>query len=144
MATDPRDFERSLGLRHVFVLSTGAMISSGLFLLPGLAAAKAGPAAVLAYLIAGILAIPAMFSVAELATALPRAGGSYYFLARAVGPAGGTVTGMATWLSLVMKDAFALVGMSAYLALLVDVPGKPTAVALIAGFTVLNLSLIHI
>ena len=138
MATDPRDFERSLGLRHVFVLSTGAMISSGLFLLPGLAAAKAGPAAVLAYLIAGILAIPAMFSVAELATALPRAGGSYYFLARAVGPAGGTVTGMATWLSLVMKDAFALVGMSAYLALLVDVPGKPTAVALIAGFTVLN------
>ena len=45
---------------------------------------------------------------------------------------------MATWLSLVMKDAFALVGMSAYLAIVVDVPGKPTAVALIAAFTLLN------
>lgn len=38
-----------------------------------------------------------------------------------------------------MKDAFALVGMSAYLALVVDVPAKPTAVALIAVFTGLNI-----
>ena len=36
---------RSLGLRHVFALSTGAMLSSGLFLLPGLAATKSGDAA---------------------------------------------------------------------------------------------------
>ena len=131
--------KRSLGLGHVFVISTGGMISSGLFLLPSLAADKAGPAAALSYLIAGVLAVPAMFSVAELCTAMPRAGGSYYFLARALGPVGGTVTGVATWLSLVMKDAFALVGMSAYLAIVVDVPAKPTAVALIVAFTALNI-----
>ena len=58
-------------LRHVFALSTGAMLSSGLFLLPGLAASKAGQSAILAYLIAGLLAIPAMLSVAELSSALP-------------------------------------------------------------------------
>ena len=46
---DGRKLTRSLGLRHVFALSTGAMLSSGLFLLPGLAAAKAGPGAVVAY-----------------------------------------------------------------------------------------------
>ncbi len=136
---EPTGLKRSLGLGHVFVLSTGAMISSGLFLLPGLAAAEAGPAAILAYLIAGVLAVPAMLSVAELSTAMPRAGGAYYFLARALGPAGGTVTGMATWLSLVMKDAFALVGMSAYLALVVDLPAKATAVGLIAAFSLLNI-----
>ena len=50
---------RSLALRHVFALSTGAMLSSGLFLLPGLAAAKAGPSSILAYLEAGLLAVPA-------------------------------------------------------------------------------------
>ena len=87
---------RSLGLRHVFALSTGAMLSSGLFLLPGIAAAKAGPAAVLAYLLAGLLAVPAMLSVSELATALPKAGGAYYFLERALGPAVGTVAGFGT------------------------------------------------
>ena len=130
---------RSLGLRHVFVLSTGAMLSSGLFLLPGLAAAEAGPSAVLAYALAGVVAVPAMLSVAELSTAMPRAGGAYYFLVRAYGPAVGTVSGMATWLSLVLKDAFALVGMSAYLNIVLDVPAKPLAVALIAGFTVVNI-----
>ena len=130
---------RSLGLRHVFVLSTGAMLSSGLFLLPGLAAADAGPSAVLAYALAGVVAVPAMLSVAELSTAMPRAGGAYYFLVRAYGPAVGTVSGMATWLSLVLKDAFALVGMSAYLNLGLDVPAKPLAIVLIAGFTIVNI-----
>ena len=129
---------RSLGLRHVFVLSTGAMLSSGLFLLPGLAAAEAGPSAVLAYALAGVIAVPAMLSVAELSTAMPRAGGAYYFLVRAFGPAVGTVSGLATWLSLVLKDAFALVGMSAYLNIAFDVPAKPLAVGLIAAFTIVN------
>ena len=115
------------------------MLSSGLFLLPGLAAADAGPSAVLAYALAGVVAVPAMLSVAELSTAMPRAGGAYYFLVRAYGPAVGTFSGMATWLSLVLKDAFALVGMSAYLNLVLDVPAKPLAVALIAGFTVINI-----
>ena len=129
---------RSLGLRHVFALSTGAMLSSGLFLLPGLAASKAGPAAVVAYLLAGVLAVPAMLSVSELATALPKAGGAYYFLERALGPAVGTVAGFGTWLSLVLKDAFAMVGMSAYLVLILDVDATKLALALIALFTLVN------
>ena len=115
------------------------MLSSGLFLLPGLAAADAGPSAVLAYALAGVVAVPAMLSVAELSTAMPRAGGAYYFLVRAYGPAVGTFSGMATWLSLVLKDAFALVGMSAYLNIVLDVPAKPLAVVLIAAFTIVNI-----
>lgn len=134
-----QQLQRSLTLRHVFALSTGAMFSSGLFLLPGLAAEKGGPAAVLAYLIAGMLAVPAMLSVAELATAMPRAGGAYYFLERALGPAVGTVAGTGTWLSLVLKDAFALVGMSAYLNIVFDINSKILAVVLIVAFTALNI-----
>ena len=135
---DGGQLTRSLGLRHVFALSTGAMLSSGLFLLPGLAAAKAGPAAVLAYLLAGCLAVPAMLSVSELATALPKAGGAYYFLERALGPAVGTVAGLGTWLSLVLKDAFAMVGMSAYLVLILDVDPTTLALVLISLFTLVN------
>ena len=135
---DGGQLTRSLGLRHVFALSTGAMLSSGLFLLPGLAAAKAGPAAVLAYLLAGCLAVPAMLSLSELATALPKAGGAYYFLERALGPAVGTVAGFGTWLSLVLKDAFAMVGMSAYLVLILDVDPTMLALVLIGLFTLVN------
>ncbi len=72
-------------LIDVYAISTGAMFSSGFFLLPGIASAYSGPSVILAYLIGGILVIPAMLSVAELSTALPKAGGPYYFLDRSLG-----------------------------------------------------------
>ncbi|HSG49921.1 MAG TPA: amino acid permease, partial [Longimicrobiales bacterium] len=129
---------KELGLFDVYAISTGAMFSSGFFLLPGLAAALTGPSVALAYLVAGLFILPAMFSVAELATAMPRAGGAYYFLDRALGPVMGTVGGLGTWLALVLKSAFALVGMGAYLAIYVDVPIEPLAVALTLLFMVVN------
>ena len=90
----------------------------------------------LAYFLAGILILPAMFSAAELSTAMPKAGGAYYFLDRSLGPLAGTVGGLGTWLALVLKSAFALVGMGAYLILFLDVPKKPLAVALTVAFAV--------
>lgn len=132
--------KRELGLFDVFVISTGAMISSGFFLLPGLAAAYAGPAVVLAYLLAGVLIVPAMLSQAELATAMPRAGGAYYFLDRTLGPMVGTIGGVGTWLALVLKSAFALIGMGAYVGLVLDVPIIPTALAFTAFFAALNVA----
>ena len=131
--------EKTLTLFDVYAISTGAMFSSGFFLLPGLATAEAGPSAVLAYLLAGVLILPAMFSQAELATAMPKAGGTYYFLDRSLGPLAGTIGGLGTWLALVFKSAFALIGMGAYLVLFVDLPIKPLAVALTVAFAVLNI-----
>ncbi|NQT83066.1 amino acid permease, partial [bacterium] len=110
--------KRQLGALDVFCISSGAMISSGLFILPGLAFAKAGPAVVLSYLLAGLLAVPAMLSKAELATAMPKAGGTYFFIERSLGGALGTFGGMATWFSLALKSAFALVGMGAFAVLI--------------------------
>ena len=123
----------------VYAISTGAMFSSGFFLLPGLAAAQTGPSVALAYVVAGLFIVPPMLCVAELATAMPRAGGAYYFLDRALGPWVGTVGGLGTWMALVLKSAFALVGMGAYLALYFDVPIQPLAVALTVAFMVVNI-----
>jgi amino acid transporter/mannitol/fructose-specific phosphotransferase system IIA component (Ntr-type) len=130
--------KKELSLFDVYVIATGAMISSGFFLLPGIAAAHAGPGVVLAYLLGGVLIIPAMLSQAELATAMPRAGGAYYFLDRTLGPMVGTMGGVGTWLALVLKSAFALIGMGAYLALVVDLPLTTTAIAFTVLFAVLN------
>ena len=135
---EPTRLKKSLTLFDVYAISTGAMFSSGFFLLPGLATAKAGPATVLAYFLAGVFILPAMFSAAELSTAMPKAGGAYYFLDRSLGPLAGTVGGLGTWLALVLKSAFALVGMGAYLVFFLDVPIKPLAVALTVAFAVLN------
>jgi len=119
----PGKLKKQLGLWHVYAISTGAMFSSGFFLLPGIASDLAGPATVLAYFLAGLLIIPSMLAMAELSTALPRAGGTYYFLDRSLGPAVGTVGGIGTWLSLVLKSGFALVGMGAYLAIAPGIEG---------------------
>lgn len=114
------------------------MFSSGFFLLPGLAAAQTGPSVIFAYFVAGILILPAMFSVAELSTAMPRAGGAYYFIDRSLGPLFGTVGGIGSWLALIFKSAFALIGMGAYIAIFIDLPITPVAIALTIIFGILN------
>ena len=138
MPADAPRLKKELTLFDVYAISTGAMFSSGFFLLPGLATAQAGPATVLAYFLAGVFILPALFSAAELSTAMPKAGGAYYFLDRSLGPLAGTVGGIGTWLALVLKSAFALVGMGAYLVFFIDIPVKPLAVALTVAFAVLN------
>jgi len=108
--------DKTLGLFSVFCIAGGAMISSGLFVLPGLAHAQAGPAVVFSYLFAGLLAATGMLSVAEIMTAMPKAGGDYFFITRTMGPAAGAVAGLLSWFSLSLKASFALVGMAAFLA----------------------------
>lgn len=109
---DMAQMKRELGLADVFAVAAGAMISSGLFVLPGIAFSKAGPAMILAYLISSILIIPSVLSKAELATAMPRAGGTYFFIERSLGSMMGLFSGFAGWLSLALKSAFAIVGMA--------------------------------
>ncbi len=137
--TPSAGLKKELGLFDVYAISTGAMFSSGFFLLPGLAAAEAGPAVVLAYFISAVLILPPMLSMAELSTAMPRAGGAYYFLDRSLGPVVGTIGGVGTWIALILKSAFALIGMGAYLQLFLDVPIQTTAVGLTILFTLVNL-----
>lgn len=134
-----KSLERSIGLGAVVAISISAMLGSGIFVLPGLAAAKTGPLVWLAYLVAGLGVLPAALSKSELATAMPTSGGTYVYLERAFGPLAGTVSGMGLWLSLLLKSAFALVGFSAYLSVLVDVPQKPVAIALLLAITALNI-----
>ncbi len=132
--------QKNLKLPDLFAIATGAMISSGLFVLPGLAYHYAGPAAVLAYLLAGILILPALFSKAELATAMPKAGGDYYFIDRSMGHLAGTIAGIAAWLSLSIKTAFAFVGIRIFIEVLFpQVNSLMFSLAACAFFTFLNL-----
>jgi APA family basic amino acid/polyamine antiporter len=130
---------KELGLLEVFCIASGAMISSGLFILPGLAHAYAGPAVVVSYLVAGLLAVTGMLSQAELVSAMPKAGGTYFYITRAMGPAVGTVDGVVTWFSLSLKSAFALVGMAAFAVLIASLNMQVVAVVLVGVFVTLNL-----
>ncbi len=139
--TKKTGLQKELGFFSVYALATGSTLSAGFFLLPGIAATKAGSAVVLAYVVAALPLIPATLSIIELATAMPKAGGSYYFLDRSLGPLAGTIGGIGTWISLVLKTAFALIGMGAYLSLFFpNIQIIPLAVGLAFAFGMLNLA----
>jgi APA family basic amino acid/polyamine antiporter len=110
--------ERSLGLYPTLMISIGAMIGSGIFVLPAIGFVEAGPSVVLAYLLAALVVLPGALSKAELGTAMPESGGDYLYIERALGPLMGTIAGIGAWFSLTFKSAFALVGLGAYLLLL--------------------------
>ena len=135
----PVHLERQLGLKDVYALATGATLSSGFFLLPGLAAAGAGSAMPLSYLLGAVILVPGLLSMVELTTAMPRAGGIYYFLDRSMGPLMGAIGGFGTWVSLILKSAFALVGVGAYLQIFApDLDMAPIAAAFAICFGVVN------
>ena len=125
--------KKEMGLFDVYAIATGVTLSAGFFLLPGLAAVEVGSGLPLAYLLAGLIITPGLVSMAELATAMPRAGGVYYFLDRSMGPLMGTVGGFGTWVALSLKSAFALIGIGAYLGIFLP---DLNYVAIAAGFAI--------
>lgn len=135
---ETKKLKKNLTLFDVYAMSTGAMFSSGLFLLPGIAASYTGSSVWLAYFCAGFLILPAMYCMAELSTAMPKAGGTYYFLDRAMGPLMGTIGGLGSWIAVVFKSAFALVGMGAYLGIYLDMPFTLIAIILTIAFGLIN------
>jgi len=131
--------KRRLTLLDVFCIASGAMISSGLFILPSLAYSATGPSVFLSYIIASFFAIPAMLSKAELVTAMPRSGGDYFYISRSMGFGIGTIGGLASWFSLSLKSAFALLGMGVYVAILTKIPISYIGVTLGVFFIIVNL-----
>jgi amino acid transporter/mannitol/fructose-specific phosphotransferase system IIA component (Ntr-type) len=123
----------------VFCIASGAMISSGIFILPGLAFKQAGPSVIVSYLLAGILALLGLLSVIELVTAMPKAGGDYYYVTRSLGPLVGTISGILGWFALSLKTAFAVFGLAEVTHIIAGVPILATGAVVCIIFTWLNI-----
>ena len=133
------ELRKGLGLAHVFTIASGAMIGSGLFILPGLAHAMAGPGVVWSYVLAGLLAGTGALSMAELVTAMPKAGSNYFYIMRGFGPEAGSIAGILSWFAIALKSSFAIVGMATFARLVVDIHGLAAGAVLTLGFVVLNI-----
>ncbi|WP_459193543.1 APC family permease [Halosimplex sp. J119] len=146
--TDDAELERTLGLTGGLAIGIGTMIGAGIFVFPGLAAGEAGPAAAGSFAIGAVVALLVALPTSELATAMPKSGGGYYFISRGLGTLAGTVVGLSLWFGLVFATAFYLVGFGYYavdtLAELGVTVGEglaiPVALLFGAGFTLLNVT----
>ncbi len=95
---------------------------------------------VFSYFLAGLLAATGMLSVSEIITAMPKAGGDYFYITRTLGPAAGTVAGLLSWFSLALKGSFALIGMGTFSRLIVPIDPLIIALICLVVFVLLNLA----
>jgi hypothetical protein len=70
---------------HLIALGVGAIVGTGIYTLIGVGAAKAGPAVMLAFLVAGLVCVFAALAYAELATMIPASGSAYTYSYAALG-----------------------------------------------------------
>jgi amino acid transporter/nucleotide-binding universal stress UspA family protein len=131
---------RDLGFWAALSIGVGTMIGAGIFVLPGIVAARAGPAVLLSFLICGFISILIALTMTELATGMPYAGGGYLFIARAFGPLVGSMMGWCLWLSLIFASAFYMIGFGHYIADVLSI--APVWIAL--GMTALLVGLNYI
>lgn len=131
--------KKGISFFGVFSIASGAMISSGIFILPSLAFTKVGPTVFISYFIAGLLGLLGIFSVIELSTAMPKAGGDYYFINKTFGPMLGTISGFIGWFALSLKSAFAIFGISEMIYIFTNINPLISGIILIIFFILINI-----
>jgi amino acid transporter/nucleotide-binding universal stress UspA family protein len=134
---------RTLGYFDATMIGVGAMIGAGIFVLTGIAAGQAGPAAIVAFALNGVVTLFTALSYAELASAIPEAGGGYSFVKRAMPDIMGFIAGWMLWFAYTVACSLYAVGFGGYFlellasyvpalhSLLVGVLGHRGAVSLV-------------
>ncbi len=92
------------------MIGMGAMIGAGIFVLTGLAAEISGPAALLVFLLNGIVTAFTGLSYAELASAIPKSGGGYAFVREIFDDFASFVMGWMLWFAYMIAGALYALG----------------------------------
>jgi amino acid transporter/nucleotide-binding universal stress UspA family protein len=107
-------FARDLGLLDATMIGIGAMIGAGIFVLTGMAAGEAGPAALLAFTLNGLVTLLTALTYAELASVYPKSGGGYAFIAKAFPGPAGFASGWMLWFCYIIACALYALGFGSY------------------------------
>ncbi|WP_207589469.1 amino acid permease [Halomontanus rarus] len=122
MSSD-EELAKDLGPLAALTIGIGTMVGAGIFVLPGTAVARAGPLAAATFVIGGVIALFTALSASELGTAMPKSGGAYFYVNRALGPLFGSITGWANWIGLAFASSFYMYGFGEYVNTLVGLEG---------------------
>ncbi|GKZ12832.1 amino acid permease [Haladaptatus sp. T7] len=127
------ELAKDLGPLAALTIGVGTMIGAGIFVLPRQAYEIAGPAIALSFVVGGVISLFTALSASELGTAMPKAGGSYYYVNHALGPLFGSIAGMGNWMGLAFASAFYMIGFGDFVTALVAVPAIDLDVIRISG-----------
>ncbi|QSG10838.1 Amino acid transporter [Halapricum desulfuricans] len=130
-----RSPEASLSLVDATMIGMGAMIGAGIFVLTGLAADISGPAAVLVFVLNGVVTTFTALSYAELAAAVPKSGGGYAFVREVFSDFPSFIMGWMLWFAYMIAGALYALGFAPNFIELLHVYGvapEPGAVGAVA------------
>ncbi|WP_336338399.1 APC family permease [Haloarcula brevis] len=105
-----RSPEAELGLLDATMIGMGAMIGAGIFVLTGLAAEIAGPAAIVVFALNGVVTAFTGLSYAELAASIPKSGGGYAFVREIFDDFASFIMGWMLWFAYMIAGALYALG----------------------------------
>ena len=132
MAEEHR-LHQSLSWPHLVALGVGAIVGTGILTLTGVGAAKAGPAVLLSFAIAGVICAAAALAYAEMATMIPASGSAYTYSYVVFGELIAWMIGVALILEYTLVVSAVAVGWSGYAAGFLKSVGLGLPDALIQG-----------
>ncbi len=110
---------RSLGLFGATGVGVGAIVGGGVLALAGVAFASAGPAAIIAFSLNGLIALLTVLSFAEMSTAYPESGGVYAFARRVLSIEAAFAFGWVVWFASMVAAALYARGFASFALLIV-------------------------
>ncbi len=133
-AVEGRSLKKTLRVWDLIALGIGCIIGVGIFVLPGVEAAKhAGPGIILSFAIAGVACACSALCYAELAAMIPVAGSAYTYGYATLGELPGWIIGWDLILEYMVAACLVSIGWSAYFANLFNNLLRPWGMALPAG-----------
>ncbi len=130
---------KALARRHVMMISLGGIIGAGLFVGSSAAISAVGPAAILSYVMAGLLVLLVMRMLAEMAVANPDSGSFTEYARAGLGPWAGFVSGWLYWYFWVVVVAIEAIAGASLLQQWIGLPVWQLGLALMVLLTATNL-----
>jgi APA family basic amino acid/polyamine antiporter len=125
--------KKTLSWPHLIFLGVGAIVGTGILVLIGTAAGKAGPAMMLSFVIAGVICAAAALAYAEVATMIPASGSAYTYSYVVFGELLAWFVGWSLILEYSLVVSAVSVGWSGYFSPLVGIPQEFATAPLLGG-----------
>lgn len=130
---EKKSLKRQLGPLQLTLLGVGAIIGTGIFVLTAEAGQKAGPAMMIAFVIAAVVCALAALAYAELASMIPVSGSAYTYTYGVLGEGLAWIVGWALVLEYAVAAGAVSVGWSGYMNGLLLSAGIPLPESLRTG-----------
>jgi len=132
------ELQKSISFSVLVLLAINAIIGTGIFFVPGIAAKIAGPASIISWVGVAIIAIVMAACFAELVGMFPKAGGVYEYTKQSFGEFGGFVVGWTSWIVANVTIAMLAIGSLEYLSVIIPMGNLTKLVIAILSVWLVN------